>query len=264
MAGKKRKSRAKYSTRFRNAIKKIRSALAILKRKKIVPKTTLVKNALPTPSLRKLVRKNKAVIEGAATTYKLPTDIPAQVLKDLRSMGYRTTGKGSDRRLVVPKTQYVRKGEIYERPTRSRKGYKIERKRIEMDRTEQQVKAAFDTLRPGDLAGFEVGAPGGQGGRSYNLYADPESMLRELMAYQERGFKFTHLAVFRVTQAKQPDYIDDVSRRSRERVVGSPQYREAKLRARRSAYNSLTREQRREIYLQERDRQRKTRRSRGH
>lgn len=196
-----------------------------MKRKKIIPATTNVKAALPTPALRKLIARHKAVVSGQATTYKLPTDLPPKVLKDLRALGYKTTGTGADRRLIVPTSQYVRKGQVYEKPTRSRRGYKIERTGVTVDRIEEQVRAAFEGLKPGDLAGFEVGDAGGKGGRSFNLYGSSDSMIEELTKYQERGFKFSHLAVFRVTQARQPDFRGDASRRARERIIGTPEAR---------------------------------------
>jgi hypothetical protein len=222
---KKRPSRRKYSTRLFNAIRKLRSALATLKRKKVIPKTVQVRKAVPTPGLRRIVSKHKAVVAGQATTYRLPTNIPPQVLKDLKSLGYKVTGKGEDRRLIVPKSQYVRKGKVYERPTRSRKGYRVERTAIDLSGVELQIRTAFEKLKGPDLIGFEIGDTAGHGGRSYHLYASPEAMIADVLAYAERGWKFSHLTTFKVTKAKQPEYQADASRRARERVMGSPEYR---------------------------------------
>jgi hypothetical protein len=237
MAGKikARKSRRKYSTRLFNAVKKIRSALAKLKRKKIIPKETNVKSALPTAGLRRLVKKHAAVVAGKATTYKLPADLPPKVLRDLRSLGYKTTGKGEERRLIVPTTSYVRQGKVYERPTRSRRGFRVERDRLDLSDIELQVRVAFEKLRPGDELGFEIGDNSGHGGKSYHLYASMESMVKDLMLYQERGFKFTNLVTFRVTKAQKPDYIADASRRVRERVHGTPERQAARRLRRREA-----------------------------
>lgn len=224
-----RKSRAKFSKRFTAAIKRVRAALAKLKRKKVIPKDYNVRKALPTSSTRKIVKRFEPIVSGTASSYSLPNDIPSQIVKDLKKLGYKVTGtkKEGNRRIIVPKTQYVRKGEVYERPTRSRKGYKIQRERLDMARIREQVEAAFEGLRPGDMAGFEVGDSQGKGGNSVSIYGDPNSMIRELMAYQERGFKFTHLAVFRLSKAKQKDYIEKASRKAREAIPGTPERRES-------------------------------------
>jgi len=239
-AVKPRKSRAKYSTRFSNAIKRIRSALAILKRKKIISKGTEVKKALPTAAMRRLVKKHEKVVKGQETTYKLPADMPKKVLDDLKALGYKVSGRGESKRLIVPTTQYVRNRPgsvargteptvtVYQRPTRSRKGYKVERTELNAATIEDQVERAFKTLREGDLMGFEIGTETGRGGRSINMYASPRAMIEDLMKYQERGFKYSHLAVIRISQAKISDYAKDASRRARERVIGSPQYKERK------------------------------------
>lgn len=233
MAKRPRKSRGKYTSRFLAAIKRIRSALASLKRKKVIPKSTEVKRALPTPALRRLVSKHKAIVSGAASTYKLPVGLPPEMVRNLKSLGYKTTGKGANRRVIVPTSQYIRGGKLYERPTRSRKGYRIERTGIDLDQLETQVRNSFRGLKRGDLSGFEVGAPGGEGGKSFNLYNSPEAMLAELMAYQERGFKFTNISVFRVTQAKQPQYKSLATRLARE----SPATRNRRNARRRNQYN---------------------------
>lgn len=225
MAKRKRPSRAKYSTRFRNAVKRLRSALATLKRKKIIPKETVVRTATPTPGLRRLIRKHKDVVEKQATSYRVGPEIEARVIKDLKSLGYRVVGKGDERRIIVPASQYVRGGKVYEKPTVSRPGVRVKREPITVGNIDERVERAFQRLKPGDLIAFEIENEDGKGGRSHHLYASPEQMIADLHKYLERGFKFTHLTIFKVTKAKQPEYIRDSRQRTLKYTPGTPESR---------------------------------------
>lgn len=227
IAPRKHKSRAKYSKRLKTAIKRVRHGLAILKRKKVVPKTVEVRAALPSRNLRRLIRKHSAIVEGEATTFAVG-NLPAQAIQDLKALGYKAVGKGTNQRLIVPKTQYIRKGKVYERPTTSRAGFQVVKNRLQLDEIEKQVNSAFERLNPGDMVAFEIGSEGGKGGRSYNLYASAPSMLRDLMQYEERGFKIEYLVTLKVSQATQPAYQLNAQHRAEQRVIGSVAYRNRK------------------------------------
>ncbi len=230
-----RKSRAKYSKRFFASVKKIRRSLAILKRKKILPKSVPVRTALPTRSLQRIVRKNKDVVAGVATAWKLPEDAPKEIVQALRKQGHRITGKGAERRVVLKKAQYARKGRVYERPTISRPGMRIDREPIILADMEGQIRKAFDDLRDGDMVGFEIEGENGKSGKSYSMYGSADSMLRDLQAYLERGFKFVSLATFTITKAKQPEFIANSRERAFARVIGSDEYRAKRKAARANA-----------------------------
>lgn len=225
-----RKSRSKYSPRFKAAVKRIRSAIGKLKRKKLAPKEIDARKILPNRQLRRLVNKHKAVVSGEATTFTV-AGLDANALKLLKDAGYKVSGKGSNKRVTVPKTQYVRKGKVYERPTKSRRGYRVERESMEPDEYEAKIRNAFAKLKEGDLVGFEIGGEGGKGGKSYHLYGSADSMLADLMAYGERGFQINYLATFKVTKAKQQAYAHNAATRAQQRVIGSPAFR-----ARRAQY----------------------------
>jgi len=223
-----RKSRAKYSKRFAAAVKRIRHGLAILKRKKVISKATNVRGALPSKKTRAIVKRNEAVVKGEATTWKLPDDVPQEIVRALKAQGYKIRGKGKERRVTLQKTQYLRKAKVYERPTESRPGYHVEPQGGEGPLTEQaieqRIKRAFHNQKPGDAVAFEVGDGQGRGGKSYSIYYGPDSMLKDLMRYRTKqdAFEFTRLVVFRISKAKQKAYIaDSLSRRERSRPVSS-------------------------------------------
>jgi hypothetical protein len=224
-----RKSRAKYGKRLKAAVKRIRHGIALLKRKKIVPQSIDARKILPDANLRRLLRKNQAIIRGEETTYAIG-HLPSSVINELRSLGYRVSGKGKSRRLVVPKTKYVRKGKVYERPTESRKGYRIEREKLTPGKIDAQIRKAFAKLKSGDMMGFEIGGPRGTGGKSWNLYGEPNAMIEDINRYTERDFIIEHIVTFIVSKATVKSYLHDSAQRARQSVIGSPEYRRRKQR----------------------------------
>ena len=206
-----RKSRALFKPFQRAARKAFRHAVSILKRKKIVPKTIDARKVVPTSGLRKVIRKNKAILEGKETAYTLPSDFPKQAAKDLKKLGYRIV-KASDgsKKLVVPKGQYVRKGQIFARPTTSRRGARVKLIPLGTD-METQIRQAFEGLKQGDFVAFQV-----NGFNSYNIYASPQSMIDDLSKYLTHGNWITNLAVFKVTGKASSKYLQKSSARRQE------------------------------------------------
>lgn len=203
-----RKSRAKFKPYIRKSRKLFRSAVAFLKRKKIIPKTVDARKVVPNAKLKRVIRKNKDVLEGKKTTYKLPDNLPAKAKKALRDAGYRISKVNGETRLIVPKTQYVRKGQIYTKPTKARRGAKIQTFPLGPD-MDNQIREAFKSLRDDDFMAFQI-----EGNNSYSIYHDADSMIRDLMGYQaitQRSIK--SLTIFRVTKQNQQAYLDDGSTR---------------------------------------------------
>ena len=209
-------AKRKFTATQTAANKRVRHELAILKRKGIIAKDYDVRNATSTGSVRKLISRNKDVLTGKAGTFK----VTGKQGKALSDKGYRIVGKKREKRAVVPSSQYVRKGQVYERPTRSRKGYKIEQHQLTVEDYEATIRDAFSKGKPGDNFGFEVGGEGGRGGHSVDIFHSPESMIEQLLAYEERGFKVQHLTVYRSTLARVIE--------RREKVIGSREYRAAR------------------------------------
>lgn len=221
LTGKKRrrKSRAKLKPFQRLKRKLYRSAVAALKKKGVIPRTVDARKVVPSAALSKTINRNQDVLSGRAKTYRLPPETTAKQLKQYERLGYRVERKGEHIKLVTPKTQYVRKGQIYTKPSTSRRGARLEHINLGVD-MEQQIREAFEGLKPGEFVAFQV-----NGHNSYSIYGSPESMIRDLMAYRERDFLFTTLVVFRISKANQAPYIADSAKRRKEREQGSPQAR---------------------------------------
>jgi hypothetical protein len=199
---KRRKSRAKFKPFQRLKRNLFRSAVASLKRKGIIPRTIDARKQVPTPALSRTINRNKDVLSGRARAYRLPPDTTAKALREYERLGYRVERKGGQIKLITPPSQYVRKGKIYARPTVSRKGARLEHIQLGPD-MEAQIRKAFEGLKPGEFMAFQI-----NGGNSYNVYSNPDSMINDLLSGVS-GFtsrQVDTLVLFHVTGSKVMDY----------------------------------------------------------
>jgi hypothetical protein len=83
----------------KSAIQIFRHSASILKRKGLVPPTFDGRSVMPTPALRKSIKKFENVIEGKAVAIKLP---PAEIKRLKHAGGYRVAHpKGLPQRMYL-------------------------------------------------------------------------------------------------------------------------------------------------------------------
>lgn len=215
-----KRSRARYTPFQRAKRKFFRSAVAKLKAKGILPRTVDARKVVPSPKLRKTIRKNRGILEGKERSYKLPDDFPKAALRDLKRQGYSVRNG----RLVLPASQHYRKGKVYSRPQGARHGAEITSIRLRARDWEQQIINAFFERKPGEEIGFQI-----EGANSHNIYNNAESMIRDLVRYptwETIAKQIGHITLFRTTDpqgylrartAERLDMEDAASRRRRQR-----------------------------------------------
>jgi hypothetical protein len=210
---KEKRARDRIAAKVSSGKKKLslfRRAVAFLRRKKILPQTIESRKALPTKSLRAAIKRNAAILAGEQTGYKLPEHFPKQALDDLKSLGYRVEGRGKNKRLVVPKSQYVRGGKLYAKPTVSRKRARLTPIPAGSER-DAKIRKAFEGLKIGDYMGFSV-----DGNNSYSVYSDPGSMITQLNAYNARGYEPKTVVTFTLTENDIRSYVNEADARRKE------------------------------------------------
>lgn len=205
----KRKSRAKFTALQRLRRKVFRSAIAFLKRKGLASKKIDARKVRSTSGLRKLVKKNRPIIERKARVWKLPTNLPPHELARLKASlvaaGYQVTGRKGSEKLVLPNSQYFRapgrkrKAKqkekatgIYQRPVGERRGGEVVRIRLTAD-FEQQIREQFAKLEKDEWIGFTI-----DGHNSHNIYQSADGMINDLRRYDAVWFaQVSYLTVFR-------------------------------------------------------------------
>jgi hypothetical protein len=169
----------------------------------------------------------------------LPADVPKKVLADLKGLGYRIEGKGKERRIVLPKTQQLRKKKereggirLVEKGSRSREAAEIVHIKLG-PHIERQIDGVFQGLQRGDFVGFSV-----DGNNSYSIYGNAASLMRDLVQYQiYKDRKISSLAVFKVVNQQQ--YMDDGRERIAARQEAQRARRTLKARERRAMKRGL-------------------------
>ena len=235
----KKRRRKTLSATIKSYRKTLRHAAAKLKKLGILPKTVSARKNITSKAVKKTIQRNKDIIEGKRSVWKLPEDTPMRVLEDLKSMGYRVEGKEKAKKLILPKSQMLRKPKdkseaprIFSRASKSRKRAELVHIKLGPE-IEKQINEAFKGMKPGDFAGFSI-----DGHNSYDIFDNPQSMFAKLSGYnifQER--KIRALTVFRVGDTSA--YLQDGQQRYQERQEAQRAYQRQRARERRAAKRGM-------------------------
>ena len=164
--------------------KEVRRRAAILKSKGLIRPEIDIRSLAPSKKTRSLFKKFAKILEGKETTYK----VPPERVRELKEQGY-TIENG---RIVLSKSLKSRGGKIYTAAPTAAKSTRLETFKLGRN-FEVQIKAAFETLKPGEFIGFNI-----EGHNSYDLYQVAEPMIEKINQYLQAKVKISQITIFRV------------------------------------------------------------------
>lgn len=215
---KRRKKSRTLTQSVKAARKKLRHALAVLKKGGLFGSSVSARKNVTSKAVKAAIKRNQDIIDKKRVAWKLPEDIPEQILRDLKDRGYRVEGKGANRRLVLPKSQRLARTKLKDRPIKIMTKSRASRKSAEImaiklgPNVEEQIKTVFNSLGKNDYVGFSV-----DGNNSYSIYANAQSLFSDLSQYAiYKDRRITNLTIFRVSDTN--EYLQDGQIRRVERL----------------------------------------------